>query len=71
MRDAAGRHREPVYGPPDDPDEPTNREIEPEPEGWHDGPDADDYDPGPEVDDEGGMSEHRYVLPEDYQRGQS
>jgi hypothetical protein len=30
-----------------------------------------DYDPGPEVDDEGGMSEYRYVLPEDYERGQS
>ena len=29
------------------------------------------YDPGPEVDDEGGVSEYRYVLPEDYQRGQS
>ena len=37
----------------------------------HDGPDADDYDPGPEVDDEGGMSEYRYILPEDYERGQS
>ena len=30
-----------------------------------------EYDPGPEVDDEGGMSEYRYLLPEDYQRGQS
>jgi hypothetical protein len=31
-----------------------------------------EYDPGPEIDDEGGMSEHRYyVMPEDYQRGQS
>jgi len=29
------------------------------------------YDPGPEVDDEGGMSEYRYLLPEDYERGQS
>ena len=29
------------------------------------------YDPGPEVDDEGGMSEYRYVMPEDYERGQS
>jgi hypothetical protein len=28
-------------------------------------------DPGPEVDDEGGMSEYRHILPEDYQRGQS
>jgi hypothetical protein len=27
--------------------------------------------PGSEVDDEGGMSEYRYVLPEDYGRGQS
>jgi hypothetical protein len=30
-----------------------------------------EYDPGPECDDEGGMSEYRYVLPEDYERGQS
>jgi hypothetical protein len=30
-----------------------------------------EYNPGPEVDDEGGMSEYRYMLPEDYQRGQS
>ncbi len=29
------------------------------------------YDPGPEADDEGGMSEYRYLLPEDYERGQS
>jgi hypothetical protein len=28
-----------------------------------------EYDPGPEVDDEGGMSEYRYTLPEDYLRG--
>ena len=28
-------------------------------------------DPGPEVDDEGGMPEYRYLLPEDYERGQS
>jgi hypothetical protein len=34
-------------------------------------PGPDDYDLGPEVDDEGGMSEYRYVLPEDYGRGQS
>ena len=54
-----------------DPDEPTNREIEPEPDGWHDGPDPEDYDPGTEADDEGGMSEYRYILAEDYQRGQS
>ena len=33
--------------------------------------DPESYDPGPEVDDEGGMSEYRYVLPEDYGRGQS
>jgi hypothetical protein len=39
---------------------------EPEPE-----PEPEEYDPGPEVDDEGGMSEYRYILPEDYQRGQS
>jgi predicted nucleic acid-binding Zn-ribbon protein len=37
----------------------------------YDEPEPDDYDPGPEVDDEGGMSEYRYTLPEDYQRGQS
>jgi hypothetical protein len=34
-------------------------------------PSAVGYDPGPEIDDEGGMSEYRYVLPGDYQRGQS
>jgi hypothetical protein len=45
-----------------DPDEPTNREIEPEPEGWHDDPGPADYDPGPEVDDVGGASEHRYLI---------
>jgi hypothetical protein len=32
---------------------------------------VEEYDPGPEVDDEGGMSEYRYLLSEDYQRGQS
>jgi hypothetical protein len=42
-----------------DPDEDQAEEFEPEP-----------YDPGPEIDDEGGMSEYRYVLPEDYERGQ-
>lgn len=26
---------------------------------------SEDYDPGPEIDDEGGMSEYRYVLPDD------
>ena len=45
-----------------DPDEPTNRDIEPETEGWHDDPGPDDYDPGPDVDDVGGMSEHRYLV---------
>jgi hypothetical protein len=48
----------------DDPDEPTTREIEPDPPDWHDGPDApdpEDHDPGPEVDDEGGMSEYRHA----------
>jgi hypothetical protein len=30
-----------------------------------------EHDPGPEIDDRGGMSEYRYTLPEDYQRGQS
>ena len=34
-------------------------------------PEPEPCDPGPEVDDEGGMSEYRYTLPEDYQRGQS
>ena len=41
------------------------------PAGATDEPEPDDFDPGPEVDDEGGMSEYRYILPEDYQRGQS
>jgi chromosome segregation ATPase len=36
-----------------------------------DRPDLEEYNPGPECDDEGGMSEYRYVLPEDYGRGQS
>ena len=54
-----------------DPDEPTNREIEPEPDGWHDGPDPEHDDPGAEADDQGGVSEYRCVLPEDYGRGQS
>jgi hypothetical protein len=39
-----------------------NTEPEPMPE---------QHDPAPEVDDEGGMSEYRYTLPEDFQRGQS
>lgn len=43
-----------------DPDEDQADQPEPAP-----------YDPGPEVDDEGGMSEYRYVMPEDYERGQS
>jgi hypothetical protein len=43
-------------GPEDEPEE------EPEPDPW---------DPGPEIDDEGGMSEYRYALPDDYERGQS
>jgi hypothetical protein len=34
-------------------------------------PPAAEYDPGPEIDDEGGMSEYRYMLPGDYERGQS
>ena len=34
-------------------------------------PGPEEYDPGPEIDDEGGMSEYRYVLSEDYERGQS
>ena len=61
-----------LTGPePDDPDQPTNRDIEPEPEGWHDDPGPADYDPGPEADDEGGMPAYRHILPEDYGRGQS
>ena len=37
-----------------------------EPEGYEEEPEAEDYDPGPECDDEGGMSEHRYMIePED------
>ena len=36
-----------------DPDQPTNRDIEPEPEGWHDDPGPADYDPGPEADGRG------------------
>lgn len=36
-----------------------------------DEPDPGDYDPGPECDDEGGMTEYRYVMAEDYQRGQA
>ena len=35
------------------------------------GPEPEPYDPGPEIDDEGGMSEYRYPMPEDYERGQS
>lgn len=52
--------RQPDYA---DPDEPTNREIEPDPPGWYDVPDPQEHDPGPEVDDEGGMSEYRGWLP--------
>ena len=42
-----------------------------DPEEGDDQPEPEEYDPGPEADDEGGMSEYRYTLPEDYQRGQS
>ena len=35
-----------------------------------DEPEPEPYDPGPECDDEGGMSEYRHILPEDYERGQ-
>jgi hypothetical protein len=38
---------------------------------WAASPKTAGYDPGPAADDEGGMSEYRYVLPEDYERGQS
>jgi len=58
-------HPEPA--PDGTPDGLTNRDIEPEPADWHDGPDPEPYDPGPEVDDEGGMSEHRYHEPEPWQ----
>jgi len=48
------------------PDEPDEYEEEPEPAEAEEEPEAEDYDPGPEVDDEGGMSEHRYMIePED------
>jgi hypothetical protein len=47
--------RQPGYSDP---------ELEPEPE-------PEEYDPGPEIDDEGGMSEYRFLLAEDYERGQS
>jgi TolA-binding protein len=36
-----------------------------------DEPEPEEYDPGPEADDEGGMSEYRYLLPEEYGRRQS
>jgi hypothetical protein len=36
-----------------------------------DEPEPEEYDPRPEIDDEGGMSEYRYMLPEDHERGQS
>ena len=55
LADAFTAFADALAGTPDD-------EPEPEPE---------EYDPGPEIDDEGGMSEYRYTLPEDYQRGQA
>ena len=36
-----------------------------------DEPEPEEYDPGPEADDESGRSEYRYLMPEDYERGQS
>ena len=45
---------------PGDSDERLHQPDEPESDESYD-----DYDPGPECDDEGGMSEYRYVLPED------
>ena len=50
-------------GDPDDP-------AEPEAEVFWPGMNA-DYDPDPEAGGEGGMSAYRYILPEDYGRGQS
>jgi hypothetical protein len=55
---------------PEGQDEPI-RVGDPDGDVWGDDyadPGPDDHDPGPEVDDEGGMSEYRYVLPEDYER---
>jgi hypothetical protein len=53
--------------------EPPEAEVDHHPygQGQEPGPEPEEYDPGPEADDEGGMSEYRYVLPEDYERGQS
>jgi len=53
--------------------EPPGTEVDHHPYGQGQDPDPEpeEYDPGPEIDDEGGMSEYRYVLPEDYERGQS
>jgi hypothetical protein len=34
-------------------------------------PEPGEYNPGSQAGDEGGVSEYRYILPEDYQRGQS
>ena len=45
--------------------------YDPEDEDQADEPELPEHDPGPEADDEGGMSEYRYILPEDYQRGRS
>ena len=43
------RKLEECWAPADEPDEPEPQE----------------YDPGPEIDDQGGMSEHRYLITED------
>src|SRR5260370_25517453 len=39
--------------------------------GPEDEPEPEEHDPGPAADDEAGMSEYRYILPEDYERGRS
>ena len=60
-------------GGPADPDEPTAQtgRSSRSPTAGTTARTRSDDDPGPEADDEGGMSEYRYVLPEDYGRGQS
>ena len=51
--------------------EPPRAEVDHHPYGQGQDPEPEEYDPGPGVDDEGGMSEYRYVMPEDHERGQS
>ena len=54
-----------------DPDRPETWAFDEADESRAEEPEPEPYDPGPEVDDEGGVSEYRYTLPEDYERGQS